>query len=111
MAEVQRVLGDIGAADIQQVLVFNKADKLEDGQLPRSASDVLELEGGVRVPRVFVSALDGRGLPELRRILSSAVAGTLQADLNSMPGSSIESSTTSGAPLHDSLPELPDAAA
>ena len=84
MAEVQRVLGDIGAAGIQQVLVYNKLDKLESAQTPRIHTDVLELEGGIRVPRVFVSALDGRGLPELRRILSAAVAGTLQDDLNSM---------------------------
>ena len=31
MAEVQRVLADIGAADVPQVLVFNKIDALEDG--------------------------------------------------------------------------------
>ena len=104
MAEVQRVLGDIGAAGIQQVLVYNKIDKLEDGQRPRSASDVLELDGGVRVPRVFVSALDGRGLPELRRILSAAVSGTLPDDLNSM-------SEASPAVLPSDLPEQPDAAA
>jgi len=106
MAEVQRVLGDIGAADIQQVLVYNKLDKLEFAQHPRYHADVLELEGGVRVPRVFVSALDGRGLPELRRILSAAVAGTLQDDLNAMHSSS----TPSLAYPSDSS-ELPDAAA
>lgn len=106
MAEVQRVLGDIGAADIQQVLVYNKLDKLEFAQHPRYHADVLELEGGVRVPRVFVSALDGRGLPELRRILSAAVAGTLQDDLNAMHSSS----TPPLASPSDSS-ELPDAAA
>jgi GTP-binding protein HflX len=45
-------------------------------------SDVLELEGGVRVPRVFVSALQGTGLLELRRILSAAITGNLHSDLN-----------------------------
>ena len=116
MAEVQRVLGDIGAADIQQVLVYNKLDKLEFAQHPRNHTDVLELEGGVRVPRVFVSALDGRGLPELRRILSAAVSGTLQADLNAMHSSSTSQLVHHQQPadlaLHDpDQPELPDAAA
>jgi GTP-binding protein HflX len=116
MAEVQRVLGDIGAADIQQVLVYNKLDKLEFAQHPRNHTDVLELEGGVRVPRVFVSALDGRGLPELRRILSAAVSGTLQADLNAMHSSSTSLLATHQPPVdlapHDiDQPELPDAAA
>ncbi|SHM55263.1 GTPase HflX [Rhizobacter sp. OV335] len=116
MAEVQRVLGDIGAADIQQVLVYNKLDKLEFAQHPRNHTDVLELEGGVRVPRVFVSALDGRGLPELRRILSAAVSGTLQADLNAMHSSSTSLLASPQLPvdltLHDAdQPELPDAAA
>jgi GTPase len=106
MAEVQRVLGDIGAADIQQVLVYNKLDKLEFAQHPRYHADVLELEGGVRVPRVFVSALDGRGLPELRRILSAAVAGTLQDDLNAM-----HSSSTPPLAYPSDPSELPDAAA
>lgn len=106
MAEVQRVLGDIGAAEIQQVLVYNKLDKLEFAQHPRHHADVLELEGGVRVPRVFVSALDGRGLPELRRILSAAVAGTLQDDLNAM-----HSSSTPPLAFPSGPSELPDAAA
>lgn len=106
MNEVQRVLGDIGAADIQQVLVYNKLDKLEFAQHPRTHTDVLELEGGVRVPRVFVSALDGRGLPELRRILSAAVAGTLQDDLNAM-----HSSSTPPLAYPSDASELPDAAA
>ncbi|HEY0856315.1 MAG TPA: GTPase HflX [Albitalea sp.] len=82
MSEVQRVLADIGAGAVPQVLVYNKFDKLEDTQRPRSAVDTLELDGGVRVPRVFVSALDGRGLDELREVISQAVAGTLAERLN-----------------------------
>jgi GTP-binding protein HflX len=83
MAEVDRVLREIGAADVPQILVYNKIDNLSDSQRPYVASDVLELEGGIRVPRVFVSALQGEGLPELRRLLSASAAGTLQSDLNS----------------------------
>ncbi len=80
MAEVQRVLRDIGAADVRQLLVFNKVDKLEPTQRPRLASDALELEGGVRVPRVFVSAQSGEGLDELRRLIAEAAAGTSAAE-------------------------------
>jgi len=89
IAEVERVLRDIGAGDIPQVLVYNKLDNLDAAQQPRELCDVLELEAGVRVPRVFVSALQGRGLVELRGLLASAAAGTLSADLKSMHTSSI----------------------
>jgi len=73
MAEVARVLAEIGASDIPQVLVFNKLDQLEPDQRPRELRDVLELDGGVRVPRVFVSAATGEGLDGLRGVLAEAV--------------------------------------
>ena len=82
MAEVQRVLAEIGAADLPQVLVFNKLDRLEATQRPRLLRDTLEVDGGVRVSRVFVSAQTGDGLDELRSVLAEAVAGTLAAGLN-----------------------------
>ncbi len=74
MAEVARVLAEIGASEIAQVLVFNKLDQLEPDQRPRELRDVLELDGGVRVPRVFVSAATGEGLDGLRQVLAEAVA-------------------------------------
>ena len=67
MDEVDRVLREIGADAIPQILVFNKQDLLEPSQRPRAASDWLELPGGVRVRRVFVSSLTGEGLDLLRR--------------------------------------------
>jgi GTP-binding protein HflX len=79
MAEVARVLAEIGAAEIPQVLVFNKLDQLEPDQRPRELRDMLELDGGVRVPRVFVSAASGEGLDGLRQVLVEAV--TRSADL------------------------------
>jgi GTP-binding protein HflX len=82
MAEVQRVLTEIGAAHIPQVLVFNKLDRLEPTQRPRELRDVLEVDAGLRVPRVFVSAKTGEGLAELRAILSEGVGGTLVGFLN-----------------------------
>jgi GTP-binding protein HflX len=77
IAEVERVLDEIGAGQIPQVLVFNKVDRLEPSQRPRAPRDMIERAGGQRVPRVFVSALDGTGLAELRQVLTEAVAGTL----------------------------------
>ena len=74
MSEVQRVLAEIGASDIPQVLVFNKLDQLEDTQRPRALRDTVEVAAGVRVPRVFISAQSGEGMPELRAILAEAVA-------------------------------------
>ena len=82
MAEVQRVLAEIGAAHIPQVLVFNKLDRLEETQRPRDLRDLLEVDAGLRVPRVFVSAQTGEGMPMLRAILDEAVAGTLEGFLN-----------------------------
>jgi GTP-binding protein HflX len=82
MAEVQRVLTEIGASAIPQVLVFNKVDQLEETQRPREPRDLLELDGGLRVPRVFVSARTGEGMDLLRAMLGEAVAGTLEGFLN-----------------------------
>jgi GTPase len=82
MAEVQRVLAEIGASGIPQVLVFNKLDRLEETQRPRELRDLLETGAGARVPRVFISARTGEGMAALRDILSEAVAGTLEGFLN-----------------------------
>lgn len=78
MLEVQRVLADIGAQDIAQVLVFNKSDRLEESQQPRVATDVLDVQG-VRTPRVFVSALQNTGLDVLRQIIVAAVTNDAAA--------------------------------
>jgi GTP-binding protein HflX len=74
--EVQRVLADIGAQDVPQMLVFNKIDKLatdDDAKpiLPRADT----IDGG-RVPRVWVSAMRSAGLDLLRDTL----ARTLQRE-------------------------------
>jgi GTPase len=65
IAEVQRVLHEIGAADVPQLLVFNKIDLLDPSQQPLQPVDRFELEG-VQVPRVFVSGRTSAGLPQLR---------------------------------------------
>jgi GTP-binding protein HflX len=73
IAQVQRVLDEIGAGAVPQMLVFNKIDLLPEGQQPRHESDLFELDG-MMVPRVFVSSRSGQGLGELRRQLAE-VAG------------------------------------
>lgn len=73
MVEVERVLAEIDAAGIPQILVYNKLDQLDEEQRPRALVDLLELDGGRRVPRVFVSALRGMGLAELRTLVSEAL--------------------------------------
>lgn len=69
MAEVQRVLSDIGAAGVPQLVVFNKLDALDPSHRPIQLGDTFELNG-VFVPRVFVSAKEGEGLAVLREKLA-----------------------------------------
>jgi len=73
IAEVNKVLAEIGAADIPQVLVFNKID-LQD--VPPS---VQRDEYG-RIARVFLSAKSGAGLDGLRLVLDEAKAARQAAE-------------------------------
>ena len=66
---VMTVLHEIGAADIPQVLVFNKLDAIEPERRPLQRTDRMELEG-LSVPRIFLSAHTGEGLDALRQLLS-----------------------------------------
>ena len=68
IAEVQRVLNDIGAGDIPQVLVFNKLDLVEGGRGPRRLRDQMDVKGDL-FARIFVSAHTGEGLDGLRDLL------------------------------------------
>lgn len=77
--QVQRVLAEIGAADVPQILVFNKLDALEKSRWPLQLSDSFEVKDafsdtGKRVERVFVSAQSGEGLPLLRDLLARHAA-------------------------------------
>jgi len=77
--EVERVLAEIQASEVPQVLVYNKLDRLDIAQRPHALVDELELPHGRRVTRVFVSALTGEGLGELRGVIARAVAAKLAA--------------------------------
>lgn len=72
IAEVQRVLKEIGAGDIPQVLVFNKLDAVSADCRPPVLQDSYELDGK-QTPRLFLSAQDGDGLAALRQLLADAV--------------------------------------
>nr|WP_193365415.1 GTPase HflX [Hylemonella gracilis] len=72
IAEVQRVLAEIGAEGIPQILVFNKLDALAEDRRPTVLQDRYELDG-FETPRVFVSARSGEGLANLRQMLSARV--------------------------------------
>jgi len=66
---VMAVLHDIGAADIPQILVFNKLDAMPPAQQPVQRVDTVELEGQ-EVSRIFLSAHAGEGLDALRQLLA-----------------------------------------
>lgn len=77
--QVQRVLSEIGAADVPQILVFNKLDAIEKSNLPLQLKDSFELRGAFEgscrsVDRVFVSAKTGEGISLLRQLLASQAA-------------------------------------
>jgi len=75
--EVERVLADIGAADVPQIVVCNKLDLVTAP--PRTLQDWVARPNGQLVPRVFVSAQQGTGLELLRALLARAAA---RDDLN-----------------------------
>ena len=63
ITEVNKVLAEIEAGDIPQILVFNKIDAVEDVEagVKRDEHD--------RISRVFLSAKTGAGMEELRQAL------------------------------------------
>jgi len=85
--EVERVLAEIGAQDVPQILVFNKLDKIsalvpdrEDheaaihGRTSQQEPRVDYLDGG-KTPRVWVSATHAIGLDLLRDTIARSLQG------------------------------------
>jgi GTP-binding protein HflX len=72
LAQVQKVLADIGAQQVPQLLVFNKIDALDADHYPLQMQDLYDLNGQA-VPRIFLSAQSGQGLAVLRSALSGIV--------------------------------------
>ena len=88
--QVQRVLEEIGAAEVPQILVFNKLDAIEKSRWPRQLCDMFEVrdafsESVRRVERVFVSARTGDGLPALRQLLATQAATDPKDDTQGSP--------------------------
>ncbi len=73
---VMQVLHEIGADHVPQILVFNKLDAMEAERRPVRTQDTLEVDG-VAVPRLYLSAHTGEGLPALRALLAQRVVQTL----------------------------------
>jgi GTP-binding protein HflX len=83
MVEVQKVLVEIGAAEVPQVLVFNKLDAMSPETRPLVLHDNYMVDG-LNVPRFFVSAQTGEGVAALREFLSQeALSGMPEDHANS----------------------------
>ena len=80
MAEVKRVLHEIGADTVPQWLIFNKIDNLPEERQPLLLQDQYEVDG-MALPRVFLSAQTGKGLSTLREMLANEVIKTSPVDL------------------------------
>lgn len=89
IAEVQQVLQDIGAGDVPQLLVFNKLDALDADHRPHALADEMEIDGQ-RVPRIFLSAHSGEGLPALRELLAQRAAQAAAQDEGMPPAEHTE---------------------
>jgi len=80
IAQVQKVLHEIGAQHVAQILVFNKTDALDAAHRPAQVQDRYELADARTAPRIFVSARDGSGLEHLRHLLAEhALAHSAQS--------------------------------
>jgi GTP-binding protein HflX len=71
--QVQRVLKEIGAANIPQLLVFNKLDAIGREFQPVQLEDEFEIDG-IQTPRIFVSAREMNAIPLLRKRLAQIVS-------------------------------------
>ena len=75
MDEVYKVLAEIGADKVPQVLVFNKFDAMLEDKKPLQMQDTFSIDGA-DTPRFFVSAQTGEGISSLRSYLSQNLAVT-----------------------------------
>jgi GTP-binding protein HflX len=67
IAEVDQVLEEVGAGDVPRILAFNKIDRLPE---PPAAPSP-----GAGLRRLFVSALGGQGMEDLKRAMTEALSG------------------------------------
>ncbi|HET6301511.1 GTPase, partial [Microbacterium sp.] len=65
LATVRDVIGDVGARDLPELVVFNKADLVDD--------DTRMLLRGLEPKALFVSSRTGEGIAELRAAIEDAL--------------------------------------
>jgi GTP-binding protein HflX len=82
--QVQRVLVEIGADKIPQLLVFNKIDALDVDHQPLVLEDFFEIDG-VQTPRIFVSAKALQGLELLRKKIAATVSAAREGTFDELP--------------------------
>ena len=92
--QVQRVLEEIGAGKVPQILVFNKLDAIEIANKPLQLHDVFALKDAFSdashsVERVFVSALTSEGLPLLRTLLAMRASPVAETESSSVLGDAV----------------------
>ncbi len=75
MAQVQKVLGEIGADGIPQLLIFNKLDAMDAAVRPEQLQGMFEL-GGNSYERLYLSARTGEGVETLPEVLRRCVEQT-----------------------------------
>jgi len=78
VAEVNKVLHEVGADKIPQILILNKVDKLEAGERDGAAS--VERDEYGRIARIYLSAKTGAGISELRAALAEWRDALLKAN-------------------------------
>ena len=79
MEEVDKVLAEIGAADVPRLIVFNKIDRLE-----RAAAVEEDACGTIRA--VFLSAASGDGIGLLREAIAARVRASRTPDRPALGG-------------------------
>ncbi len=94
IAQVQKVLAEIGASDVPQLLVFNKVDAIAPESRAAEVQDSYELDG-VAVPRIFVSARSGEGLAPLRAQLAATCLAAREGE-GMTPGDAAELESRDG---------------
>ena len=98
MAEVERVLHEIGAGEVPQLLVFNKLDALDESRHPLALQDVMDIDG-MPVARIFVSARSGEGLPLLRADLARRAMSSREIQEGPSAGETSSKTSPAGSSL------------
>jgi GTP-binding protein HflX len=80
MDEVNKVLTEIGAAQVPQLLVFNKIDLCDEALSPG-----VDVDEYGKISRVRVSAVSGAGLAQLRQAIAELTPAYLRSATDSPP--------------------------